>query len=258
MPCGIHYVIPNKDFVVRLLVPCMQCFQEFGKPTEEFSHVEFCDDGRYEIKCSFGHETTTVLQQQKFEVLFDIGAHAILDGYYREAVSSFTSSLERFYEFALRVLLEKASKSDELFQSCWKKVASQSERQVGAFVFLWASNFGEPPELLSNTQVSFRNDVIHKGKIPTREEATRYGNSVLDVLRPKVLALKEHFSEEVLKVTYYHLRDCRSDSDNEKHVSMMGISTIVSLSSGETSHHCKLVEEHLVRLAEWRNITGAA
>ena len=26
-------------------------------------------------------------------------------------------------------------------------------------------------------------EVIHKGKIPTREEATRYGNSVLDVLR---------------------------------------------------------------------------
>ena len=137
-------------------------------------------------------------------------------------------------------------------------MASQSERQVGAFVFLWASNFGEPPELLSNTQVRFRNDVIHKGKIPTREEATRYGNSVLNLLRPKVLALKERFSEEVSKVTFYHLRDCRSDSDNEKHVSTMGISTIVSLSSGETSHHCKLVEEHLVRLAEWRKITGAA
>jgi hypothetical protein len=261
-PCFAVYITLGpftlRGFVVRLLVPCMQCFQQFGKPTEEFSHVEFCDDGRYEIKCSFGHETTTVLQQQKFEVLFDIGAHAILDGYYREAVSSFTSSLERFYEFALRVLLEKASKSDELFQSCWKKVASQSERQVGAFVFLWASNFGEPPELLSNTQVSFRNDVIHKGKIPTREEATRYGNSVLDVLRPKVLALKERFPDAVSKVTFYHLCDCRSDSDNEKHVSTMGISTIVSLTSGETSHHSKPVEEHLVWLAEWRKITGAA
>lgn len=243
---------------MRLLVPCMQCFQEFGKPTEELSHVEFRDDGRYEIKCSHGHETTTVLQQQKFEVLFDIGAYAILDGYYREAVSSFTSSLERFYEFALRVFLEKDSKSDELFQNCWKKVASQSERQLGAFVFLWASNFNEAPELLSNSQVSFRNDVIHKGKIPTRTEAISYGDSVLNALRPKMLAIRDKFPEEVTKVTFYHLRDCRSDADNGKIVSTMGISTIVGLTSGDASHHSKSIEEHMVRLAEWRKISRAA
>ncbi|KXB30773.1 hypothetical protein AT959_08555 [Dechloromonas denitrificans] len=234
----------------------MQCFQELGRPTDEFSHVGFRDDGRYEIKCSLGHETATVLQQQKFEVLFDIGAHAILDGYYREAVSSFTSSLERFYEFALRVFLEQASKSEELFQNCWKKVANQSERQLGAFVFLWASNFGESPELLSNPQVSFRNEVIHKGKIPTSEEAVRYGNSVLGVLRPKMLALREQFAEEVSKVTFYHLRDCRSDSDNGKTVSTISISTIVSLTCGEISHHTMSLEEHLIRLSEWRKITG--
>lgn len=243
---------------MRLHVSCMQCFEEFGRPSEDFSHVEFRDDGRYEIKCPFGHATTTVLQQQKFEVLFDIGAYAILDGYYREAVSSFSSSLERFYEFALRVLLEKASKSDQLFQNCWKNVASQSERQVGAFVFLWASNFGKPPELLSNTQVSFRNDVIHKGKIPTREDANRYGNSVLDVLRPKMLALKERFPEEVSKVTFYHLRDCRLDADDRKNVSTMSISTIVSLTCGVNSHHSMSVEKHLARLAESRKITGEA
>lgn len=217
----------------------------------------FRDDGRYEFKCCFGHETTTLLQQQKFEVLFEIGAHAIIDGYYREAVSSFTSSLERFYEFALRVFLEKASKSDELFQSCWKAVASQSERQLGAFVFLWASNFGKPPELLSNATVHFRNEVIHKGKIPTREEALRYGNSVLDLLRPKMLALRERFSEEVQKAIFYHLRDCRSDSDHNKSVSTISISTIVSLSHG-AAHHSMSVEEHLIRLAGRRNTTSRA
>lgn len=241
---------------MRLLVPCMQCFQEFGKPTEELSHVEFRDDGRYEIKCSFGHETATVLQQQKFEVLFDIGAYAILDGYYREAISSFTSSLERFYEFSLRVFLENDSKSDELFQNCWKKVANQSERQLGAFIFLWASKFNETPELLPNSQISFRNDVIHKGKIPTRTEAIRYGNAILDVLRPKILAIRDKFPEEVSKVTFYHLRDCRSDVDDGKLVSTMGISTIVSLTSGEASHHKKSIEEHMVRLVEWRKTTS--
>jgi len=241
---------------MRLLIPCMSCLQNFGKPTGKFSHVEFCDDGRYEIRCAFGHETTTVLQEQKFEVLFDIGANAILDGYYREAVSSFTSSLERFYEFALRVFLERASKSDELFQDSWKSVASQSERQLGAFVFLWASNFGKSPELLANSSVKFRNEVIHKGKIPTREEAIQYGNAVLGVLRPKVLSLRERFAEEVSKVIFYHLIDCRSDSDSGKRVSTMSISTIVSLACGEPSHHSMSVDEHLLRLADLRKVAG--
>ncbi len=243
---------------MRLLINCMQCFQETGKPSEEFSHVEFCDDGRYEVRCSFGHQTTTILQQQKFEVLFDIGTHAILDGYYREAVSSFTSSLERFYDFVLRIFLEKASGSDDLFQNCWKKVASQSERQLGAFVFLWASNFRELPVLLSSNQVSFRNDVIHKGKIPTKEEAIKYGDAVLDVLRSKIHKIKEHFPNEVMKVTFYHLRDSRSESDKGKQVSTMGISTIVSLTSGDTLHQQRSLDEHLAQLAVRRKLIGAS
>ncbi len=67
--------------------------------------IEFRDDGRYEVTCPKGHKSVTILQQQKFEVLFDIGAYAIVDGYYREAVSSFTSSLERFYEFFVKAVL---------------------------------------------------------------------------------------------------------------------------------------------------------
>lgn len=231
----------------------MQCFKEFGRPTDEFQLVEFRDDSRYEIKCSHGHETITILQEQKFEILFDIGSHAILDGYYREAVSSFTSSLERFYEFSLRVFLEKEFNTDELFQKCWKKVANQSERQLGAFCFLWAVNFGDLPELLSNTQVEFRNAVIHKGKIPTREEAIKYGDSVLDVLIPQVLDIKKRFSEQVRKVTFYHLRNARSKSDGEKLISTMGNTTVVSLMmTPEFSHH--RLTEHLVQLSQRRKL----
>jgi len=238
---------------MRLLISCMQCFHEVGKPTEELHKVEFRDDGRYEITCTRGHETTTILQQQKFEVLFEIGAHAVLDGYYREAVSSFTSSLERFHEFSLRVFMESASKSDLLFQSCWKKVAAQSERQLGAFTFLWASNFGEPPELLSNAQVSFRNEVIHKGKIPTKDEAIQYGNSVLRAIRPKLAAMQERFAEEMLRVTFYHLRDCQLQLDSQKCVTTMSIPTLVGLM---TTEQTKTVEDHLVWLAEWKQITN--
>lgn len=237
---------------MRLIIPCMKCFQEFGMPTDEFALVEFRDDGKYKLKCSNGHEATTILQQQKFEVLFDIGAHAILDGYYRESVSSFAASLERFYEFSIRTFLSKASGSDQLFKTCWKSVSSQSERQLGAFIFLWASNFNALPALLNSSKVSFRNDVVHKGKIPTKEEAIAFGDAVLNVLRPNMLALNEHLPDSVQQVVFYHLLDAQTPGATSS-PSTMCASTIVSLSAGEPSHHQGDLKYHLDKLMQYRS-----
>jgi len=240
---------------VRLLIPCMKCLQEFGKPSGEFARVEVCDDGKYELTCSHGHVATTILQQQKFEVLFDIGANAILDGYYRESVSSFAASLERFYEFSIRVFLSKASGSDDLFRACWKSVSSQSERQLGAFLFLWASVFNAPPALLSTNQVSFRNDVIHKGKIPTKDQALAFGDSVLGALRSNMLALRKQLPDSVQQVVVYHLRDAQTPGATSPPATMCA-STIVSLSAGEESHHQGDLRHHLGKLMEWRGVAN--
>ncbi len=67
--------------------------------------VELLDGNNYTFTCENGHKQTVLLQQQKFEMLFEVGANAILDGYYREAVSSFASSLERAYQFFSTVCL---------------------------------------------------------------------------------------------------------------------------------------------------------
>ena len=167
---------------MKLLMPCMACFQELGKPTNEFVTLEFHDDGHYEVCCSRGHTSVTILQQQKFEILFDIGANAIIDGYYREAISSFTSSLERFDEFCIKVFCENNSMYDDTFNKVWKQVSNQSEQQLGAFLFLWTNKFDEVPELLTNKDTKFRNEVIHKGKIPTKEEALIFGNTILKII----------------------------------------------------------------------------
>lgn len=238
---------------MRLLIPCMKCLQEFGKPGVEFARVEFRDDGKYELTCSHEHEATTILQQQKFEVLFDIGAHAILDGYYRESVSSFAASLERFYEFSIRVFLSKASGSDTLFKTCWKSVSGQSERQLGAFIFLWASNFTAPPVLLSNSRISFRNDVIHKGKIPTKDEAVTFGDAVLNALRSNMLTLREQLQDSVQQVVFYHLRDAQTSGATAPSTTMC-ISTIISLSAGEASHNQGDLQHHLGKLLERRAV----
>ena len=44
---------------MKLLMPCMACFQELGKPTNEFVTLEFHDDGHYEVCCSRGHTSVT-------------------------------------------------------------------------------------------------------------------------------------------------------------------------------------------------------
>lgn len=229
----------------------MQCLRENGKPSEEFSFVEFRDNGRYQLTCKNGHQTTTILQQQKFEILFDIGAYAILDGYYREAVSSFTSSLERFYEFFVKAILLSKGLDEENLQETWKQVAKQSERQIGAFIITHASEFRRPPLLMSNRKVQFRNDVIHRGKIPTRQEAVEYGQAVLDVVRPNLRQLKEKCPEGIQKTIFQHLKGCRVSEDAKQPVSTMSIATILSLSIAEPGHDERSLEKALSELKRW-------
>lgn len=238
---------------MRLPLNCMQCvLEKREKAHDELYPTEFRDDGRYEIRCSYGHSTITLLSQQKFELLFDIGAYAIVDGYYREAISSFSSSLERFYEYAIRIFLERLTKSDELFQSGWSTIKNQSERQLGAFIFLWMQQFKEVPVLLTNSKIEFRNSVIHKGKIPSRDEALNYGNSVLDVIRPKLNKIKEIFPEEISNLSRYHQMESQLAKDEGKQKSFMGILTLLSLTFTDTIYQTGRLEQYVTMLEERR------
>jgi hypothetical protein len=216
-----------------------------GERSELIGVAEFRDDGRYEVTCPKGHESATILQQQKFEVLFDIGAYAIVDNYYREAVNSFTSSLERFYEFFVKaVLLDKGIGEDAFLQS-WKLIASQSERQLGAFVFIYLTEFKSAPTLLTAANVQFRNEVIHKGKIPTREEALEYGQAVLNVVRPTLKQVKECYPNGVQKTVSQHLQQCREAEYTNRRVSTICMETILSLSNATPGHDERTLEESL-------------
>jgi len=213
--------------------------------------VEVRNDGRYEVTCSKGHKSVTILQEQKFEVLFDIGAYAIVDGYYREAVSSFTSSLERFYEFVIMAVLFDKGISEEDLKKAWKLVERQSPRQIGAFIFIYLTEFGMPPILLSRDNVDFRDEVIHQGRIPTRQEALNYGQAVLDVVRPVLKQVKKKYPNGVQKTVFQHLKDCRLDANDICPVSTMTIRTILSLAVAEPGYDERSLEESLTDLRRW-------
>jgi len=238
---------------MRFFLPCIQCgmarFFESG-----FISLNFNDSGVYEFKCKNGHESIVILQEKKFEILFDIGAYAILDGYYREAVSSFSAALERFYEYAIRVILAKSGVSDDTFLQTWKKVSNQSERQLGAFYYLWILNFNEAPVMLSDTDSSFRNSVIHKGLIPSREKTIDYGEKVLDIIRPMIKRLKEELRDEMTKVNISLTGEIKAKS-NKSNVTTAVVTTIISTTYEEDKHfntslvdflkqYTKLIELH--------------
>jgi hypothetical protein len=234
-----------------LATPCPHCNRTVPQ-MRSLALLEYRDEAWYEVTCSNGHEFRTILQEQKHEILFEIGAHAILDGYYREAVSSFTSSMERFHEFAIRCLLAKLGGPDAEADSAWRQVSNQTERQLGAFIFLWLSNFHEVPGLLSTDEVNFRNAVVHKGKIPTMDAALWFGNRVLDILRPQIRALQWQLPDAVGNVIHRRMRQAMSEMGNDKMTSSMGGGLIMSASSVTSDSENKPLEEHLKNLQRYR------
>lgn len=178
--------------IVLVLPPCSQCATEFGQQSQQLFSVEVRGGETYQLTCLNGHESLVLLQHRNFEVLFEIGLLALLDGYYREAVLDFAAATERFLEFFAYFVLFKHGVSESELSVCWKMLARQSERQLGTFLALYALNYNAAPRYLSNASIEFRNRVAHRGHIPDRSEAIRYGDDVLDFIRPILNDMKEH------------------------------------------------------------------
>ncbi len=134
-----------------------------------------------------------------FQILFEIGINAIHDGYYREAIASFTASYERFLEFFTRIVVTASGTSAEEYDKAWKHIRNQSERQLGAFTFVFLLTYQESPLLLSDKQVSLRNNVIHKGKIPTRADCVKYGDDIMKIILNFLRKLWQSHQQEVIR-----------------------------------------------------------
>lgn len=210
---------------MKFPMTCLTCSVENPGEPASLQLLSVQDDSRYEVACMRGHRNVFVIQNPKFDILFEIGAHAILDGYYREAVSSFQASLERCYEFFIRAALKHMSTADDLVTAAWKQVGKQSERQFGAFLILFLTEFGRAPPLLSNKRVEFRNAVIHQGKIPSREQAVDYGQAVFDIVRPLTRDMKQRYSKAIRSLTAQKMQN--SPKPGGQSVGGAALSTIV-------------------------------
>jgi hypothetical protein len=221
----------------------MECTKEHGVTEDDILFVEIQDDSYYEGVCPRGHRRAVVLTTRKFEILFQFGAMALIDGYAREAVASFAAGLERFYEYWVRVQLLYSGVTPEALDAAWKQISAQSERQLGAFVALYLREYGTFAPLLPQSITEFRNEVTHKGYIPTRPKALEYGDEVLRYMAKLYQQLYKSRYDGISRLDGIALGQAASRAP--KLTATVGIATVFSEAASATG--CSL-ETALVNL----------
>lgn len=180
----------------------MNEFVKTGGSEEDLAYLflpgEMHDTGAVFLTCPEGHRSAVLQNHRKHEILFESGAAALLDEYANEAVSSFAAALERLYEFFIRVVCRKRGISQEMFDTTWKLVARQSERQFGAFCFLYALEAGSTFSLDPRVP-EFRNRVLHQGYIPPIKEVYDFAEIIFLTIRNVMAKLQETAGDSIHK-----------------------------------------------------------
>lgn len=192
---------------MKIKVSCMQCFsngQEQDKdktlpyipsyPYWEYPTIELDKWPYLEFTCEKGHLTRLTLSFELYELLFQQATYCIMDGYYRESISTYNAALERFIEYMIEMMMLSNSMNLD-FNKLWKEVSNQSERQLGAFYFLYSIHFNELPPFLDQNKVVLRNQVVHKGKLATKDEALGFGKYVFDYIKNTLHKLEGKHSD---------------------------------------------------------------
>lgn len=187
------------------ILPCMKCCEDAinngDVPDLSMYEMLTSDNGVVFFQCKNGHKNTVIIQEQSFEILLEMAIDNIIDKYYREAVFNFAAAQERCFEFFNELVLFEKNVSNGLYANLWKVYRNSSERQLGAFYSLYLMRFGKNFDY-DEKQVSLRNDIIHKGKIATKESTFEYGRYVLN----NVYNLLESITENILPDTVLNFK----------------------------------------------------
>ena len=182
-----------------------------------YIEVEVQDKKGFIFECKNGHVSVGAVSIETYELLYDRAIFAYDDTYYRETVANLAASIERFHEYCVKLMLYTGEIEQEFIHTLWKKVSKQSERQYGAFLFLYLNLFkSPPPEMMKiNNKLewsSFRNNVIHSGYFPSKEEAEKS----IEITSQYVKAIRQKFISEIGNgqvLNYHHEQDIKTYDD---------------------------------------------
>jgi hypothetical protein len=182
-----------------------------------YIEVDVQDKRGFIFECKNGHVSVGAVSIETYELLYDRAIFAYDDAYYRETVANLAASIERFHEYCVKLMLYTAKIEQEFIHLLWKKVSKQSERQYGAFLFLYLNLFkSPPPEMMKiNNKLewsSFRNNVIHSGYFPSKEEAKKS----IEITSQYIKVIRENFINEIGRdqvSNYQHEQDIKTYDD---------------------------------------------
>jgi transcription termination factor NusB len=183
---------------MRTIATCPVCIEaqakSGAKPAFKPLSGELDDCGYIHVNCDQGHYGIAIYDARRYEVLIESAAKAYVDGYTNEVVAVMSAALERTYEFYIRVSCRAKGISSDAFESAWKGISSQSERQFGAFQFLYLIDHGESFKL-DKTITETRNSIVHKGRIAREGEALSFAENVFKHVRVIENSIKSKFSQ---------------------------------------------------------------
>lgn len=218
---------------------CWQCHKKVDKDGEmqylhnQYKHKVNIDNNLfYEFTCPEGHINFAIQGNNKFEILYELGIQAYNDDYFREAVTNFASAVERFHEYCIMLFLAPKS-IDELILATLnqKNIAKYSERQYGAFyiLFLKLTNLAPPVldekflkkhllKLSVENPVNFRNNIIHQGYIPTKEECISYAKITALYINEILEKIYTWNNDIIKKTNELFIESLKSDFKKKKNI----------------------------------------
>lgn len=231
---------------MKIRIPCFECNEEAFKidkdkeppyiPTYtylEYPTTEIDKWPYFEVKCRKGHVHRYLLNLELYEVLFQQATYCLQDGYYREAVCTYNTSLERFFEYIIEILFYY-NESEMDFSKIWSQICSQSERQLGAYYFIWSITMKKEPIFLDERMVKLRNRVVHRGKLVSEDKAKEFGKYVFDFIKNTLSTLYEQIDEEELA----KLNMFRTLRVSDKELRNATVHPITHVVNGEKIYEC--------------------
>lgn len=160
---------------MKIAVSCGSCNEKVSVEIDgEKRFVTYC--------CTAEHRNMLIIQSHKSEILFDRGCIFYHKGYYREAIFNFYGALEKYRELFINFLLLNGKFSDANITKLWKEI-KLSERQYGAYCLMQIIAKSESDMPNNKKIIEMRNDVIHGGKLPTKNAAYKFGEIVFTLIQ---------------------------------------------------------------------------
>ena len=210
---------------MRILVHCVTCLEELKAkgtiPAEgafDSSLVTFLanygDDFVARGPCPRGHKYVGYVTRERYDVLYESAVLSFLMGFELEAVVGFAASLERAQELFTLASIRSSGLDLASIEKMWKQISRQSERQLGAFLVQWLITTQSQFEI-KQVMTEFRNNVIHRGHIPLRDETKAYASWINDRLFDIVDVMRRWREGPLKELHWSHISDAHSTATKE-------------------------------------------